>query len=439
MTYSAYITKLKDVKKHPNADRLQIGKCFDSQVIVGMDAKTGDIGIFFPTDGRIVKEFLEANDLIAKIDPITGERSGGFFDEKGKVRAQRFRKEKSEGFFCPLTYLDYLSPDYSKLKEGTAFSEIEGKKICWKYIPQRRASSSGPRQAKAKSKFIYFREHKETGQLQYNLSEFKPGDFLIISEKLHGTSARSSNSLEQHFGKIAQIVNKLTRRQLIDPVQEYKYVYGSRKVVITPGVSRPNGWYGENEGFRQKCHDLFEGKLRRGETVYYEIVGWAAEGVTIMPVVSNSKLADKAFSKRYGPETVFSYGCAPGTNHVYVYRMTTTDPEGNEVEYDWDAMRRRCEEMAVDVVPELARLKYDGDPDKLTELVNSMLSGPSVLCPAHLREGVVVSRYGSRWLALKAKSFEFKVLEGIIKDSGVADIEESQELDTETNISDETG
>jgi hypothetical protein len=42
-------------------------------------------------------------------------------------------------------------------------------------------------------------------------------------------------------------------------------------------------------------------------------------------------------------------------------------------------------------------------------------------------EGAVIRRDGSTWKAYKHKSFEFKVIEGIIKDSGAVDMEESQD------------
>ena len=47
--YKAKVVKLS-VKPHPNADRLQLGYVNGIQVIVGLDAKDGDIGAFFPCD-----------------------------------------------------------------------------------------------------------------------------------------------------------------------------------------------------------------------------------------------------------------------------------------------------------------------------------------------------------------------------------------------------
>ena len=56
------------------------------------------------------------------------------------------------------------------------------------------------------------------------------------------------------------------------------------------------GFYGSNE-FRKQYHDFFEGKLWKGETVYYEIVGFTHDGKSIMGQCSNKKLNDKEFVK----------------------------------------------------------------------------------------------------------------------------------------------
>ena len=37
--YEAYITTLKNVRKHSNADRLQVAECFGNQVIIDLTYK----------------------------------------------------------------------------------------------------------------------------------------------------------------------------------------------------------------------------------------------------------------------------------------------------------------------------------------------------------------------------------------------------------------
>ena len=37
MAYNAYVINIKNLRKHPNADRLQLGECFGTTVCVNMD------------------------------------------------------------------------------------------------------------------------------------------------------------------------------------------------------------------------------------------------------------------------------------------------------------------------------------------------------------------------------------------------------------------
>ena len=77
--YLATVVQLNNLTKHPNADRLQITNIFGNTVIVGLDAKIGDIGLFFPVESQIGLEFANANDLIRRKDE-NGKSVGGMFD-----------------------------------------------------------------------------------------------------------------------------------------------------------------------------------------------------------------------------------------------------------------------------------------------------------------------------------------------------------------------
>lgn len=39
--YNAYVTTIKNVRKHPNADRLQLGECFGNTVTPDMEEAEG--------------------------------------------------------------------------------------------------------------------------------------------------------------------------------------------------------------------------------------------------------------------------------------------------------------------------------------------------------------------------------------------------------------
>ena len=103
--YEAYIVKINNLRKHDNADRLQIAEIFNSNVIVGLDTKLGDIGIYFPIDGKLGKEYAEKNNLVRKKDDL-GNEIGGYLDpEKRNIKAMKLRGERSEGLYMPLNSL----------------------------------------------------------------------------------------------------------------------------------------------------------------------------------------------------------------------------------------------------------------------------------------------------------------------------------------------
>ena len=48
MAYNAIITKLKNVRTFPGADRLMLATCVGNQVVIGLDHLEDELGIYFP-------------------------------------------------------------------------------------------------------------------------------------------------------------------------------------------------------------------------------------------------------------------------------------------------------------------------------------------------------------------------------------------------------
>ena len=456
--YNAYITRLKNVRPHPNADRLQLGDCFGNTVCVSLEYVDNQLGVYFPTDGQLSEEFCEQHNLVRKKDDA-GNNIGGYMDPaKRNVTAIRLRGEKSDGLFMPLECLAYTGIDITTLEEGFAFTAINGKEICQKYIPRRpnrAAAGSGNRTRKKKVPVApLFVEHADTEQLAYNLGAFRPGDEIEITLKMHGTSGRTAR-LPVLKGYRRTLLDRIFRREGT-PIYEDGYVSGTRRVVLE---NYEGGFYGDNS-FREKHSKAFEGKLMKGETVYYEIVGFTDSGAPIMGDGNNKKLGDD-FVKQYGKTTTFSYGCSPEgekmmhgcdeygafsipvkvpQSDIYVYRMTMTNEDGFVVEYTPDFMRYRCEQMGIKTVPVFAKgivnevdiATYNLSAGEIVkEIAEKYYDGPDPVGKIHVREGVVVRIVNRpKFTAYKHKNFSFKVLEGIIKDAASQpDIEEAQEID----------
>lgn len=431
--YAAYITCLKDVRKHPNADRLQIATCFGNNVIVDLKMYEGQKVIYFPVDGQISLQFAQENNLL-RIKGANGTTNGGYLDPvKRNIMPLKLRGERSEGICLPV---EVLSPycDITGLEEGMAITVLNGVEICRKYIPvvQKTIPSkpNAPKKEKPKTKFIFFKEHEDTKQLAYYMQEFHPGELCYITLKMHGTSGRTSLA----YYEKSQKLNWFQRLLGIKPkvFTGYEYVTGTRRTVLE---SYDSGFYGSNQ-FREKYHNLFKGKLHKGETVYYEIVGYVNDNSYIMEPGDNFKvdklMGNKDFSNKYGPVTYFTYGCNPGQSEIYIYRMTLTTSEGYTVEYPWELVKKRAEEMGIKHVIELDKFFFT-TPDDLIQRVESYVSGEDLIGKTHVREGIVVRiENRDKFTAFKSKNFEFKVLEGIIKDSASCpDMEEAQEIYTE--------
>ena len=433
MSYNAYITRIKNLRKHSNADRLQVGEVFGNFVIVGLDTQEAEIGVYFPTDGRLGMEFCEANNLLRKKD-AEGNNIGGYLEpEKRHVTTINLRKEKSDGLFMPLKSLENFC-DIKDLKEGDIITTLNGILICEKYIPKRNNRSQIQGNKKSKNKriesesFPLFEEHIDNSQLAYNLHQFKEGDICSITLKLHGTSARSTHTIKEKKFILPYFLYKLTNILKIKlPIKKtWEYVSGTRRVILK---DYDGGFYGSN-AFRQQYHDFFKGKLHKGESVYYEIVGYVAENQTIMPECNNKKVNDKDFVKQYGETTRFTYGCGTGQNDIYAYRMTMTNEDGFVTEYPWYLVKLRCEQIGIKHVPEFEKFMFTTVED-LMDIVNKHVDGADPIGKTHIKEGVVVRIDNKeKFSAYKHKSFLFKVLEGIVKADDIIDIEENESVET---------
>lgn len=428
--YSAYITTIREIRKHTNADRLQVATVFGNDVIVDLSYHAGDRVVYFPVDGQLSEEFCNDNNLVRRKDE-NGNNIGGYLDpNKRNITAIRLRGEKSDGLILHIEILSKYA-DVEKLQEGIPITELNGHEICRKYIPRRSVarhtggdvSRTRKRRDEQREKFPFFIEHVDTEQLAYNRDAFKPGDTCYITLKMHGTSARTANTICATRPK-RNIFQKVFRIRPAE-VRTYKCVSGTRRTTL---LNYEGGYYGSN-AFRKKYHDFFKQRLPKGMEVYYEIVGWVDEHTTIMGRCSNSRVKDVAFQKLYGAETVFSYGCGVGENDCYVYRMTMMNEDGFAVELPTEEVKRQCEKMGVKFVPIFDKFIFTTWED-LMQRVEKYYDGPDPIGKTHVREGVVV-RIDNKpsFTAYKHKNFSFKCLEGIIKDTSDApDMEEAEDL-----------
>ena len=447
--HCGFVVKVTELRKHSNADRLQVATFFGNDTIVDLSVKTGDLGVYFPVDLQLSEEYCAKNNLVRKKDE-NGNNIGGFLDpDKRNIKAIKLRGEKSDGLFMPLEAFAYCwDLDKEEVPEGCEITipmglgdqitVLNGHEICKKYIPKRQnrtgSYSAGNHTRKTKVPYApLFAEHADTEQLAYNHGAFKAGDEVEITLKMHGTSQRTG------YLPVLQPVKKTWWQKLFKkepaPIYAYDYVSGTRRVVMED-FEGGNSFYGSNE-FREQHHNAFVGKLNKGETVYYEVVGFTHTGTPIMADGSNKGL-DKEFIKMYGETTRFSYGCSPNgigyyldeehnqigienalpQSDLYVYRMTMTNEDGFVIDYTPDFMRYRCEQMGVKTVQVFEKFTIPAkckDPGQyVQDKAEKYIDGPDPVGKTHLREGVVCRIINRpKFAAFKLKSFEFRVISGI--------------------------
>ena len=457
---NGYIVKVEKLIPHPNANKLQITYFFGQSVIVDLSVKIGDIGIYFPAGLQLSEEFCDYNHLCNQTS--TGEPDTGYIERRTRhIRAINIRGQKSYGIYCDLKSLAFLEIEEKDVAVGQEIAYVGDHELCKKYIPYK--PYKPPREHKEKPHIPrgdvapWLKKHCDTFYLDYNLDKFKAGDQIEITVKMHGTSQRTGylpvlqgyKSKYRLFNRLANMdpntVTETVKKMILrardwsTPIYDWDYISGTKRGILD---SYDGGFYGSNE-FRKPHAEKFVGKLWKGETVYYEIVGFLPDGTPIMPSASNN-LIDADFEKQYGEKTIFSYGCSPTGEKIeygcddlshfalvtpvpqsdlYVYRMTLTNDDGEIIEYPPDFMRWRCEQIGVKYVP----VCYQGflnEPDNWTrptydpgaeveQLAKEYGDGPDPIGKTHLREGVVV-RIVNRptFTAYKYKNFNFQLLAG---------------------------
>ena len=432
--YKAIVTRITNIEPHPNANRLRVTKIAGYNVIIGLNSEVGDRVILFPPDGQLSEIYAEKNDLVGYTDPETGERKGGYFDKNRRVKVTKLRGMKSEAYIASLDSLTFTGADLDSLKDGFEFDELNGFKICKKYytLATKKMMAAGKKLRKENK---HFRKHIDTSQYRIRKGDIQKGALIILTQKLHGSSQRGGYVLDTNKlplgimkrtwdATLGHIFGYAKRKEITN----FEYLIGTRNVILdTP----EKGFYknaGANKQFRFAAFETFRSFLHKGEIVYSELVGFVNEHTPIMSFVSTDKTSDKELKKKYGKEMRYLYNCVPGQCDQYIYRITTTSDDGYPVEFPYFQMVTRAKELGVKTPPLMRDpFIFDGNFEVLDEIVENLTEGPDLIDDSHIREGVVIRAENpdGTTVFLKSKSFDFLVLEGVVRDNpDYVDLEE---------------
>lgn len=339
--YAAIVVALDKFVPLAGADRIQGALIFGNQVIVGKDAKPGDVGLFFPVECQLSHEFVAANNLYRKPEWGNNEPLArpGFFEESRRVKAVKMRGHKSEGFFIPIASLAGVIPpaqDFPPI--GSEFDILGGVEICRKYItkPVGIPSVGRDRVARKEDSLVagQFHFHIDTENLRRNIHKLTPDAWISISDKWHGTSVIVSNVLARK--KTNFFLQVLSKLGVPIRTSEYSRVWASRRVVKgidVPKIGAQHFYEGEDI-WGIAAAELFSLRaVEKGITIYAEIVGFTPGGSPI--------------------QSGYSYGCVPGTHRTLVYRITSTNEDGKVIEFSWNQIKAYTDKYGLEMVKEL--------------------------------------------------------------------------------------
>ena len=413
--YEAIVCKINNVRAHSNAQRVNLGTASGFQVVIGLDTKEGELGVFFPSDGKLSLEHCFYNNLFSHSDLNQDKTKKGYFCDKGRVRAQTFRGEISEGFWQPISCLAWAGEN--NLNDGDTFTEINGKLICEKYVSLKtHQQNSGvqnnvPKKKRPVVDYSALKEHYDTEQLRKVINKVPENAVCYLTLKMHGSSGRTMYAKINTSYKTRW--QKFLARFGFLKTSEWKYISGSRRKILETSKND----LASKSDYRRVIHDMISNiGLRKGETLYYEIVGFTNKGGRIQ---GSHPIHDPKMQKIYGDHMYFNYGCHPLTNpfEIYVYRITMTSEDRSVVEYSYPQVVERCNKLGLKVVPLVYGPYIYKDKEELLSLCREHADGPDVVDPTHIREGVVVRiEHEKMFTGLKFKGFWFSNFEGNAKD-----------------------
>jgi hypothetical protein len=425
--YCATVVMIQNIIPLDGCDNVVATRIMGNQVIISKYVSVGDIGLFFPVETELSKEYLSANNLYRKSELNIDNTQKGYFDENGRIKCIKFRGHNSEGLFMPLKSLSFtlgISVDnYSGiLNEHDEFDKINNIHICQKYIPKyNRTQGFNSKDKKSKqpkvSKIVdnQFRFHNDTSQLYKNLHCINPSDLIHISYKIHGTSGISAKILcNRNLSLIERIAKNVFKLNIKST--QYDYVNSSRKVLKNDDFNpNPAGYYNED------IWSIVDKELRQflvdGMTLYYEIVGFLPSGS--------------------GIQGVFDYGCEAKQHKIFIYRITITNISGKVFEFSAKQVQDWCKKNGLVAVPQLyygfAKDIFSVGSDLQIDAWRMLfLSQIKYLYNEHdcyicnnivPEEGCVIRIEGIEFEAYKCKSTRFLEYETKQLDKGIVDIE----------------
>ena len=446
INYLSKLVNITEFRTHPNAEKLKCCIVDGFNIITGINSEPG-LYVYFPGLSQINSDFLSYANLYRHKELNKDPEQSGMFEDNGRVKSIRLRGELSEGFILPIVVLqNYVlsvtNKELDNVTEGIEFDSVEhdGKEfwISKKYIPKyTRTQGSGSgnnNQSKKVSKKLnkvidtQFRFHYDTVILKKAPYVLNPEAIIQISSKIHGTSGISAHVICRREETLKEKILRFLRINTEEKTQ-YDYLYSSRTIIKNKYYNEnvSGGYYGVDVW--AEADKVVRPHLERGQTAYYEIVGFLPNGKYIQKNYDYGCVAPRE-NETYTPEKHFK---------VRIYRVTYTNVDGKVLEYTTHQVQQWCEKNGLVPVEEYyygkAKDLYpDIDPSEhwnenfLNQLANDKafnMEKSSPECKNKVpHEGIVIKIEDGMSRAFKLKCFAFLNKEQAALDKGEENIED---------------
>ena len=408
--YCATVVRIPALQDLEGLDNLKGVAFFGGQALVSKDYEVGTIGVVFMAETQLSKDFCHNNNLYRhhEFNKVKDPEKTGYLEDNRRVKALKLRGNVSTAFFLKMECLEYLGIDTSTLNVGDTFTHINGQEICKKYVVRHRHEGMGNKTKGKTKKFTRitnrtFPEHWDTDNYWRNIDKFKDDDQVIVTQKLHGTSARFTHQLLQN--KKPWYHHPLLWLGFDVRSEEWDTVCGTRRVIKDLGSH--NSYY-ETDVWAKHLHEIND-IIPQQYVLYGEIIGWAG---------------DKAIQKSY------TYGLPQGQSDLYIYRITIVNFNGFVFDMPWDQVKRFCDSYGLKYAPELWRGPHKEFNSDLWIDIRFSESGYPHAVPlvkeGIVDEGVCVRKEGWQPYVAKAKSPKFLLHETKMLDTGAVDTESEQ-------------
>lgn len=357
------IVVIEEILPHPNpvVERLEIAKL--EGLMLYMVVPKGR----FKVGDRAVQIYVDSI-LPPKLEEALFPPESKIVLHKSRVKAIRIQKAISQGL---LTTIDEIRPfvkNIDKLPVGADLRETLG---ITKYEPP---VSELPKHMNATSRKIknhYFKEFTDVSPFIKYPHVIPEGTPVVITEKIHGTSTRHGKlptTIEPLFHKttyklagkkftVSFSVNGLKKRalKLLGKLPKFEKCVGSRRVQVHLKGNGHQGFY---------------------DTDVY------TEADNKYQLSEKCDEMDQVCGEIYGPSTQqgYHYGLKNDERAFAAYDLLQ-----DEQYVDYEVYTEFCDSRGIPRVPELYKGPFD------LKIAESLLSGPSVLCPDQkVREGIVI-------------------------------------------------